>query len=213
MIFDWPLLSVTANVCVSPQSFCANAHALVRFNRDDRDHDVDKHAWDCTAPVHATAHPFIHVRHTYSKFVHSEPSRTFLHARQEPVQFQKMPKPPGWQAQQAVRRDWITFLAKGLGIDTELYTGPELVNQLARKMMEQAVRYSGFPSIGRPERGIAHNMAPKGRLSRVLAARSPCWGCPPLRRVNSCVACTHPRPRHNPRRGIDSTDRRYSLVL
>lgn len=59
------------------------------------------------------------------------------------MQFQRMPKPPGWQEQQAVeiRRDWITYLAKGMGIDTEMHKGHELETLVVRKMLEQAVRW------------------------------------------------------------------------
>ena len=61
---------------------------------------------------------------------------------QAPVQFQRMPKPPGWQEEQAVeiRRDWITYLAKGMGIDTKVHTGHELETLVVRRMLEQAVR-------------------------------------------------------------------------
>ncbi|CAM9246680.1 unnamed protein product, partial [Ascophyllum nodosum] len=57
-----------------------------------------------------------------------------------PVQFQRMPKPPGWQEEQAVeiRRDWITYLAKGMGIDTKVHTGHELETLVVRRMLEQA---------------------------------------------------------------------------
>lgn len=59
------------------------------------------------------------------------------------MQFQRMPKPPGWQEQQAVeiRRDWITYLAKGMGIDTDVHKGHELETLVVRKMLEQAVRW------------------------------------------------------------------------
>lgn len=53
-----------------------------------------------------------------------------------------MEKPPGWEAEQAVeiRRDWISFLSRAMGIDTELVQGAELETLLVRKMLEQAVR-------------------------------------------------------------------------
>ena len=53
-----------------------------------------------------------------------------------------MTKPSGWQEQQAVeiRRDWIAYLAKGMGIDTEARTGADLETLVVRRMLEQAVR-------------------------------------------------------------------------
>lgn len=58
------------------------------------------------------------------------------------MQFQKMPKPAGWQEEQAVeiRRDWISYLAKGMGIDAKGVTGVELEALVVRRMLEQAVR-------------------------------------------------------------------------
>lgn len=57
------------------------------------------------------------------------------------MQFQKMEKPQGWAEQQAVeiRRDWITFLAKRLGIDTNVHRGAELETMLVKKMLSNAV--------------------------------------------------------------------------
>ncbi|CAM9978639.1 unnamed protein product, partial [Scytosiphon promiscuus] len=57
-----------------------------------------------------------------------------------PVQFQKMPKPPGWQEEQAVeiRRDWIAYLADGMGIDDEGVTSAELEALVVGRMLEQA---------------------------------------------------------------------------
>lgn len=57
------------------------------------------------------------------------------------MQLERMAKPAGWEAEQTVqiRRDWITFLANGMGIDTEAVTGTELETLLVRKMLEQAV--------------------------------------------------------------------------
>lgn len=40
-----------------------------------------------------------------------------------------------------IRRDWITYLAKGMGIDTEVHKGHELETLVVRKMLEQAVRW------------------------------------------------------------------------
>lgn len=66
----------------------------------------------------------------------------FCFCMQGPVQFQKMEKPPGWQQEQAVeiRRDWIAYLADGMGIDAPGATGPELETLVVRRMLEQAVR-------------------------------------------------------------------------
>lgn len=53
-----------------------------------------------------------------------------------------MEKPPGWQEEQAVeiRRDWIAYLADGMGIDAPGATGAELEALVVRRMLEQAVR-------------------------------------------------------------------------
>ncbi len=58
------------------------------------------------------------------------------------MQFQKMQKPAGWQEEQAVeiRRDWISYLADGMGIDAKGATGVELETLVVRRMLEQAVR-------------------------------------------------------------------------
>lgn len=55
-----------------------------------------------------------------------------------------MQKPAGWQEEQAVeiRRDWIAFLADGMGIDTRGATGADLEALVVRTMLEQAVRRS-----------------------------------------------------------------------
>lgn len=65
---------------------------------------------------------------------------------QGPVQFQKMKKPAGWQDEQAVeiRRDWISYLANAMSLDTEGATGPELEAMVVRRMVEQAVRFFLF---------------------------------------------------------------------
>lgn len=62
---------------------------------------------------------------------------------QGPVQFQKMEKPAGWQEEQAVeiRRDWIAYLADGMGIDAPGATGAELETLVVQRMLEQAVQY------------------------------------------------------------------------
>ena len=53
-----------------------------------------------------------------------------------------MEKPAGWQEEQAVeiRRDWIAYLANGMGIDAPGVTGAELETLVVRRMLEQAVR-------------------------------------------------------------------------
>lgn len=52
-----------------------------------------------------------------------------------------MEKPDGWQEEQAVeiRRDWIAYLAEGMGIDAPGATGAELETLVVRRMLEQAV--------------------------------------------------------------------------
>lgn len=74
----------------------------------------------------------------------SGPGAPYGSLQQEPVQLQRMAKPPGWEAEQAVeiRRNWIAFLADGLGINTELITGAELEALLVKKMLEQAVSHT-----------------------------------------------------------------------
>lgn len=53
-----------------------------------------------------------------------------------------MQKPDGWQDEQAVeiRRDWIAYLAEGMGIDADV-TGPELETLVVRRMLDHAVSF------------------------------------------------------------------------
>lgn len=64
-----------------------------------------------------------------------------------------MEKPPGWQEEQAVeiRRDWIAYLADGMGIDAPGATGAELETLVVQRMLEQAVRtYDTHPPACKP---------------------------------------------------------------
>lgn len=82
------------------------------------------------------------------------------------MQFQKMPKPAGWQEEQAVeiRRDWISYLAGGMGIDAEGVPGAELETLVVRRMLEQAVR-ARVRFLGAAER------------SRIYVEACLWWGC------------------------------------
>ncbi|CAM9992196.1 unnamed protein product, partial [Discosporangium mesarthrocarpum] len=57
-----------------------------------------------------------------------------------PVPFKKMKKPIGWEGEQAVeiRRDWISYLAKHMGLDSTARSGVALENLVVRKMLERA---------------------------------------------------------------------------
>ncbi|CBN76857.1 conserved unknown protein [Ectocarpus siliculosus] len=85
-----------------------------------------------------------------------------------------MQKPAGWQEEQAVeiRRDWIAFLADGMGIDTRGATGADLEALVVRTMLEQAeddLFQDSFDEWDTDEEEEEDRLHPKGERRKGVA--------------------------------------------